>query len=223
MPVSRFHAAVVGAVAAAAVMLAGCSSHSTPTHTRTSPNVGGMRGDQLSRPVTLTAGDTSAVFRASTGGSTTLGELQRGALMLLYFGYTHCPDVCPTTMADLGQALRQLPVQVQEHTQVVFVTSDPARDTPPVMKAWLSNFDPQLPRHFVGLTAALHQIDQVATSVGVPLSPPVKQANGTISVQHGAQTLAFIDGKARVLWLAGTSVGDYAHDITALAQTVPAT
>ena len=57
----------------------------------------------------------------------------------------------------------------------------------------------------------------------MPLAPAVEQPNGTISVQHGAQTLAFVNGKARVLWLAGTSVGDYAHDITVLAQTVPAT
>ena len=171
----------------------------------------------------LSAADTSAAFRASTGESATLGELQRGTLMLVYFGYTHCPDICPTTMADLGQALQQLPAQVQAHTQVVFITSDPARDSAPVMKAWLANFDPHLPRPFIGLTASLTQIDKLAASIGVPLSPPVKQPNGTISVQHGAQTLAFVNGKARVLWLAGTSVGDYAHDITVLAQTVPAT
>ncbi len=173
--------------------------------------------------MTLSAADQSATFTTSTGATATLGSLQQGRLMLLYFGYTHCPDVCPTTMADLGQALRQLPVQVQAHVQVVFVTSDPARDTPPVMKAWLDNFDPQLPLPFVGLTASLKQIDTVATSVGVPLSPPVTESNGTISVEHGAQTLAFVNDKASVLWLAGTTVPDYAHDILQLADTVSST
>lgn len=110
---------------------------------------------------------------------------------------------------------------MQVHTQVVFVTSDPERDTPPVMKAWLANFDTGLAiTPFVGLTASLAQIDAVATSVGVPLSPPTQEADGTISVQHGAQTLAFVDGQARVLWLAGTAVGDYVHDIAALAETI---
>jgi protein SCO1/2 len=102
----------------------------------------------------------------------------------------------------------------------VFITSDPARDTPSAMKAWLANFDPGLPRPFVGLTASLKQIDTVATSVGVPLAPPVKEADGSISVEHGAHTLAFVNDKASVLWLAGTTVASYAHDINALAQTL---
>jgi protein SCO1/2 len=90
------------------------------------------------------------------------------------------------------------------------------------MKAWLANFDPQLPVPFIGLTASLRQIDSVATSVGVPLSPPVTEPDGTISVEHGAQTLAFVNDKANVLWLAGTAVPDYAHDITTLAETLSA-
>lgn len=122
-------------------------------------------------------------------------------------------------MADLGQALRGEPALIQARTQVVFVTSDPVRDTPDVMKTWLANFDPGVLLKFVGLTATPKQIDSVATSVGVPLEPPVKEPNGTYSVEHGAQTLAFVNDKASVLWLAGTSVADYAHDIDALAPS----
>jgi protein SCO1/2 len=183
------------------------------------PAAGAIRGDTLSTPVVLSAAARDAVFRTSTGGTTTLGDLQKNRLMLLYFGYTHCPDVCPTTMADLGQALRGEPALIQARTQVVFVTSDPVRDTPDVMKTWLANFDPGVLLKFVGLTATPKQIDSVATSVGVPLEPPVKEPNGTYSVEHGAQTLAFVNDKASVLWLAGTSVADYAHDIDALAPS----
>lgn len=179
-----------------------------------------LRGDQLPKPITLTAAAASATFHTTAGGTTSLSRLQSGKLLLLYFGYTHCPDVCPTTMADLGQALRQLPSITQAHTQVVFVTSDPARDSTAVMKTWLANFDAGLVMPFIGLTSNLRQIDTVATSVGVPLQPPVTEPNGTISVEHGAQTLAFVNGKARVLWLAGTSVGDYAHDISTLVNQV---
>ncbi len=170
----------------------------------------------LPQPVTLTHTDLSDLFDSSQGGQTSLAQQQQGRLMLLYFGYTHCPDVCPTTMVDLASALRLLPLQMQQAIQVVFVTSDPDRDTPAVMKQWLHNFDASLPRPYVGLTASVTQIDAVATSVGVPLEPPVTQADGTITVQHGAQTLAFRNGKAGLLWTAGTSPADYAHDIKLL-------
>lgn len=177
---------------------------------------GGFNGDKLGTPVQLTAADRAVHFDSSAGGTTTLGTLQQGKLMLLYFGYTHCPDVCPTTMADLGQALSKLPAQVQAHTQVVFVTADPDRDTPPVMKTWLSNFDQNVINPFIGLTADVKQIDAVAKSMGIPLEPPVKQPNGSITVQHGAQTLAFRNDQAGLVWTSGTSPTQYGHDITLL-------
>ena len=216
----RRAAALLAARALATLALSGCAAH----HGGGAPaSVSGgssseFDGDHLDRPVALPASAATARFRSSAGGATTLAALQHGHLMLVYFGYTHCPDVCPTTMADLGTALRQLPAQIQQATQVVFVTSDPARDTAPVMRAWLANFDAGLARPFVGLTAALPQIDRIATSVGVPLAPPVTHADGTVSVEHGAQTLAFVRDRATVLWLAGTTADDYAHDITALTE-----
>lgn len=213
--------ALLAAAAVTAGLVSGCGGPSAgASHPSTAST---YQGDQLGTPVVLSRPARTDSFTSSDGGPTTLAHLQQGRLMLLYFGYTNCPDVCPTTMADLGLALHRLPVQVQTHTQVVFVTSDPARDTPAVMKTWLANFDAGLPRPFVGLTASIAQIDAVAKSVGVPLSAPVTQPNGTITVQHGAQTLAFVGGRAEVLWLAGTSVADYAHDIARLATKVAGT
>jgi len=221
-------AATAALLLTAALALVGCgaSSADRPPATvstgtaSTGTSSAGLRGDRLSTPITLTAAAKADEFTSSAGGKTSLATLQQGHLMLLYFGYTNCPDVCPTTMADLGSALRQLPSQVQARTQVVFVTSDPARDTPTVMKAWLAHFDSGLIHHFIGLTAAITQIDAVAKSVGVPLSPPVRAPDGTITVEHGAQTLAFVDSAARVLWTADTPVPDYAHDIEQLAAGV---
>ena len=208
----------------AALCLTASACSSTTSHASSPIQVdggssapGGIRGDTLSPAVALTTSALDAVFDSSSGGTTTLRNLQKNHLMLLYFGYTHCPDVCPTTMADLGQALRTESPLIQARTQVVFITSDPARDTPDVMKAWLANFDPGLLLRFVGLTAPIKQIDSVASSVGVPLEPPVTEPDGTISVEHGAQTLAFVNDKASVLWLAGTTPADYAHDIVKLA------
>lgn len=209
-------AAFLALIATVAVTIAGCGSSGTSGDA--SP---GYRGDPLQPPTVLSPASAAATFRSTAGGTTTLGDLQKGRLLLLYFGYTHCPDVCPTTMADLGVALRKLPAATQNRTQVVFVTSDPARDDVPVMKAWLSNFDGGVAHPFVGLTASLKQIDAVATSVGVPLSPPSRDPNGTITVEHGAQTLAFVSGKAGLLWTAATSPDDYSHDISKLAATVP--
>lgn len=215
---------MLAGVAAVTLGLAGCSSSgpSGPAQVvQPSAASTGLRGAPVSPPTTLSPAARAEVFRSSAGGTTTLGALQRGRLMLLYFGYTNCPDICPTTMADLGQALRQLPPQAQAHTQVVFVTSDPARDTPAVLKQWLANFDDRLPLPFVGLTAATAQIDGLAKSVGVPLSPAVVGSDGTVSVEHGTQTLAFLDGRAPLTWLFGTKVGDYAHDIGRLVLRVP--
>lgn len=214
-------AAVLAGLAAVTLGLAACSSGGPSGAARVlapSTSSTGVRGLPLDPAVTLSAADRAAVFRSSAGGTTTLAHLQRGRLMLLYFGYTNCPDYCPTTMADLAQALGQLPRQVQAHTQVVFVTSDPQRDTPPVLAQWLANFDSDLPLPFVGLTGPIDQIDRLAKSVGVPLSPPVVEDDGTVSVQHGTQTLAFLDGAAPVGWLFGTKVPDYAHDIGQLAE-----
>jgi protein SCO1/2 len=218
----RARTAAVAAVAAVALLLTSCTSSggSSPAKVNAPTSSSGFRGDKLDQPIALDATARDAVFHSSSGGTTTLGKLQQGRLLLLYFGYTHCPDVCPTTMADLGIALRQLPSLTQAHTQVVFVTSDPARDTTAVMKTWLANFDSGLLLPFVGLTASIKQIDSVAKSVGVPLSPPVVAKNGSVSVEHGAQTLAFVDGKASVLWLAGTTSADYAHDIGRLVDQV---
>lgn len=175
-----------------------------------------MRGDVLDPPVALPA--SAGPFTSTAGGSTTLGQLQSGKLLLVFFGYTHCPDVCPTTMADVGQALRESIPDVRAATEVAFVTSDPLRDTPSVMHQWLSNFDTGLPNKFVGLTATTTLIDTTAKKVGVPLEPPVKQKNGTWTVDHGAQLLAFQNGQAHVLWLSGTTVADYKHDLTQLVE-----
>lgn len=214
--------AVVAAVLALGVLLAACSSGggSSPATVNAPTSSSGYRGDLLDKPITLSATARNAEFHSTAGGTTTLGKLQQGRLLVLYFGYTNCPDVCPTTMADLGNALRKLPSLTQAHTQVAFVTSDPVRDTTARMKTWLSNFDSGLLLPFVGLTASIKQIDSVAKSVGVPLSPPVVEKNGSVSVEHGAQTLAFVGGRASVLWLAGTTPADYAHDIGRLVDQV---
>lgn len=136
-----------------------------------------------------------------------------GKLTLVYFGYTHCPDECPTTMADLAAALRLTPAAKRAKVQVVFVTTDPDRDTAPVLKAWLAKFDPS----FIGLTGTVAQVDNAAKLAATPVEPPVKNPDGTIEVDHGTQVNAFgTDGLAHLVWLSDVAPADIAHDIALL-------
>jgi protein SCO1 len=136
-----------------------------------------------------------------------------GKLTLVYFGYTNCPDVCPTTMADIAAALRLVSATQRAKVSVVFITTDPERDTGPVMKTWLAKFDPT----FTALGGTVADVDNAAKLAGVPVNPPIKNADGTVEVDHGSQVTAFApDGKARVVWLQGMTPQDIAHDIPLL-------
>jgi protein SCO1/2 len=86
-------------------------------------------------------------------------QLLRGKWSAVYFGYSFCPDVCPTTLAALGQAVGDLGAKANNF-QVVFITVDPARDTPAALQAYLAN--PAFPRGMIGLTGSAAQIKAVA-------------------------------------------------------------
>jgi protein SCO1/2 len=208
----------VAAAIVAAVALGGCSAGSAgssgaPVVVGGAEKAGpGVRGTALGAPIDL----PDLHLTDTTGHPYDLRVHAPGRVTLLFFGYTHCPDVCPTTMADLAAALTQVSPDIRRRTSVVFVTSDPQRDTPPVIRHWLDSFD----SGFVGLTGELATIDAAARSVGVPLEPPRRQADGSWIVDHGAQVLAFgPDRRARVVYTAGTPVADYAHDLPLLLDS----
>ncbi len=131
-------------------------------------------------------------------------------LTLVFFGYTHCPDECPTTMATLASALLQLDDADRSNVQVVFVTTDPARDTGPVIRRWLDHFSSS----FVGATGSLATIKSVASAVGVPIAKGRRLPSGGYDVTHGTQVLG-LDGKNQipVEWTLGTTAPEFAHDI----------
>ncbi|GLW08034.1 SCO family protein [Microtetraspora sp. NBRC 13810] len=139
-----------------------------------------------------------------------------GRLTLTYFGYTHCPDICPTTMADLSAALRQLTPADRKRIAVVFVTTDPDRDTPEVIRSWLASFD----KSFIGLTGDYAKIRAAARTVGIGLEQPASKS-GDYEVTHGAQVIAFDDThRARLIFTSGTSPSDYAADLPRLLARV---
>jgi protein SCO1/2 len=140
-----------------------------------------------------------------------------GHPVLLYFGYTHCPDVCPTTMSDIALAKSKLSKADQDKLRVVFVSSDPVRDTPARLNTWLGAID----KSFIGLTGKFSTIQAAARSVGVGISAPVKEKDGSITVTHGAEVLAFWpkDNKAHVLYMSGVTAGQYAHDLPKIIRS----
>ncbi|HSC59343.1 MAG TPA: SCO family protein [Gemmatimonadales bacterium] len=143
-----------------------------------------------------------------------------GYLTLLFFGYTNCPDVCPLHMANIGAVMRQQPPEIANRVKVVFVTTDPERDSMAVLKAWLGRFDPQ----FIGLTGTHAEI--VAAQEAANQLPATKDtaaadrlANGGYSVGHSALVLAYTaDDSLRVVYPFGIRQEDWAYDIPRLAQ-----
>jgi protein SCO1/2 len=131
-------------------------------------------------------------------------------LTLVFFGYTHCPDECPTTMATLASALLQLDDADRSDVQVVFVTTDPARDTGPVIRSWLDHFSTS----FVGVTGPLATIKSVASDVGLAIAKGRRLPSGGYDVTHGTQVMG-LDGKNQipVEWTRGTTAPEFAHDI----------
>ncbi|MEU4118332.1 SCO family protein [Kitasatospora sp. NPDC028055] len=149
-----------------------------------------------------------------------LRQQTNGRTTLLFFGYTSCPDVCPTTMGDIGVAMKALSAEDRKKVNVVFVSTDPQRDTPKVLRTWLDSMGTD----FIGLTGDLAKVKTAAKSLGIMIEDPVVNADGTVTSTHGAQVLAFLpsDDKAHVLYMSGTEEKTYEHDLPLLAKGVAA-
>lgn len=160
------------------------------------------------------------VLNDTTGQPFDLRKQTAGKTTLLFFGYTSCPDVCPTTMGDIGVAMSKLSPEDRQKINVVFVSTDPERDTPQVLRLWLDSMG----KDFIGLTGDLEKVKAAAKSLGVMVEDPVVNKDGTVTSTHGAQVLAFLpsDDKAHLVYLSNSSIDVYAHDLALLAKGVPA-
>jgi protein SCO1/2 len=147
--------------------------------------------------------------RGSDGTNLTLSRY-RGKVVLLGFGYSHCPNVCPVTLAVLAQAHRKLG-SLGEQVQVIYLTVDPERDNAERLKEYLAAFDPT----FVGGTGSEAQMAAVRASYGVTAQ---KVGGGK---DYGVAHSSFVylitrDGKLRALMPFGHNANDYVHDISML-------
>ena len=216
--VSRNRSTAVLFLAAVALLaLAGCSGKAEKPDTpggaiiRSSQDPNGLRGATLDRPYSMPA----ATLTDTGGNPFNLVTSTKKPVTLVFFGYTNCPDVCPTVMADVASALTKLDQQVQDQIQMLFITTDPARDTGPVIRKYLDRFDPS----FVGLTGSLTSVKDIAKAVGVPVEGMQKLPSGGYEVGHGAQVIGFgKNDKATVLWLSNAAIGDLAHDFGKLVE-----
>ncbi|GHB02828.1 SCO family protein [Streptomyces termitum] len=157
------------------------------------------------------------VLTDTKGEEYDLRERTKGRPTLIYFGYTHCPDVCPTTMSNIAIAKRKLPQADQDKLQVVFVTTDPERDTSAELAKWLPAAGDA---SFVGLTGDFPAIQAAAKSIGIGIDPAKKEANGDVISMHGAQVVAFspTTDQGYVLYGEDTTPEDYAKDLPKLIK-----
>jgi protein SCO1/2 len=131
-------------------------------------------------------------------------------LTLVFFGYTHCPDICQTVMANVAAGLTRLDEAQREQVDVVFVTTDPARDDEQALRTYLDRFDPG----FLGLTGDLDTITDIGTTLGVAVEKGEKLPSGGYEVTHGTQVIGVdADDRAPIVWLQDTSAAEFAADV----------
>lgn len=198
----------------AAILIAGgtIGCHATPDAPLSAH---GFIGTELATPLPK----PGFQFTDSRGHSFQLDAATAGKVTLLFFGYTNCPDICPVHLANLAAVLDKMPDDIQRQVTVVFVTTDPARDTPAVLNAWVKGFDP----HFIGLTAADSIVAAAQRMMHVVAAVKGKpDAKGGYPVGHAAAVIAFTrDGLGRVEYPPGTRQRDWAHDLPLLVNYGP--
>lgn len=173
-------------------------------------STGAFAGHRLENPWRA-----SDVALTDTSGSPySLGRSTKDhPLTLVFFGYTHCPDFCPLVMNNIAAAFNRLDEDDRSKTGMVFVTSDPPRDTPSVLRTYLDGYN----KSFVGLTGKLPAIMKVADSFHVYISDGTKLPSGGYDVGgHTTYTFAVEDGKAVAYWEQSTSAPQFAADIHSL-------
>lgn len=211
LPAGRGHR-LIAALCLLPFLVAGCGSTSNPSQSpvKISAPTSDLHGATLGRPFR----EPDLTLTGTSGRPVNLMKATEGKLTMVYFGYTHCPDVCPTTMADLAGALRLLTPAQRARIAVVFISTDPWRDTPKVIKSWLASFNPS----FIGLTGDYAKIQAAAKSLGIPLERP-SSTTGEYEVTHGAEVLPFgTDHLAHVVYTAGVSSRDFAADLPKLLE-----
>jgi protein SCO1/2 len=189
-------------VAASLILLAGCDAPSSGGGAATSFKGIDITGADYARTLSLTD---------QNGQPRTLADF-RGKVTVVFFGFTQCPDVCPTTMAELAQVKASLGKD-GDRVQGVFVTVDPERDTAAVLKTYMGGFDPS----FIALRGSPEEIAATAKEFKVFYAKVPGKTEGSYSVDHTAGSYVFdAQGKVRLFVRYGGGTQALAADLKTL-------
>jgi len=199
---------VVVAAICAAALVSGCDLSAG------SVLRGEMRGMELDPPLAK----PSFVFPAADGRMYDFRKETDGDLALIFFGYTHCPDICPVHMNNIMAVLKKMSESDVRRVHVLFVTTDPARDTEQRLRDWLGMMDLRI----IGLRPTAEEAIRLQSQLGIQpalVLEPRAGHEGNYDVSHAAQVIAFApDNLGRVAYAAGTRQTDWAHDIPLLLR-----
>ena len=175
----------------------------------TDNNPDGLNGAVLARQYVV----PDVTLTDTEGGRFSLTEDTRAPFTLVFFGYTHCPDVCQVVMADITSAVARLDRADQRKVDVLFVTTDPARDDAKTLRKYLDRFNPR----FEGLTGDLKRIVKAGDALGVSIAKGRKLPSGGYEVENGTQNVG-VNARDRspIVWTEGTPPVQIAQDLTAL-------
>ena len=189
-----------------ALLLAGCNGNDVKP--------GDLHGHLVDPPFKVSA----TALEDTEGKPYSLVDNTDKRLTLVFFGYTNCPDICGTVMGNLASAMTRLDQRDRDQVDVVFVTTDPARDTGPVLRRYLDHYD----KSFIGVTddpADIDQIASVARSVAVGMGDQLPTGGYDVSAHTTQVTGIDSDNEAPIYWSQTTSSAQFAQDIHTLLGT----
>ena len=206
----RARLALVGAVAAV-LLLAGCggSGGGGPVSGVSTPGNHGYHGTYLGDAYPL----PSTVLTDTDGKPFSL-SVSKAPVKIVFFGYSHCPDICQVVMSTIASALIRLDPAQRADVQVSFVTTDPARDTEKVLRDYLDRFNSA----FVGLTGPLSSITAAGKPLRVFVERGKKLPSGGYEVDHSTYVYGAVGAHAEVIWDQATSPAEMRADIIKLLE-----
>lgn len=193
------------------LLISGCTVAPTaPTGQRNADPGGYAGGSSLPEPYAM----PEVSLTDTSGRPYNLSTTPSKPVTLMFFGYTHCPDVCIAVLSDVSLALQRLAPADRDQIQMIFITTDPARDQEKQIRRYLDRFNPT----FVGLTGSMSTIKRAASDVGVEIEGMKKLPSGGYEVGHSAQVIGFSRNSGVVIWTPGTPIAALKHDFALLVE-----
>jgi protein SCO1/2 len=198
--------ALVAGVLVALVTLTGCGS---------SPKNVSLYGTVVDPPYT----PSGTALTTTDGGTFSLAKDTTAPLTLIFFGYTHCPDICPAVMSSIASGLAKLSRTQQKQVKLYFISTDPKRDTPKVLADYVSRFNPT----FHGLGGDLKAVSAVAKALHVFVDDGTQLASGGYDPNSHGTYVFGINAKhqAPIFWNGETAPSEFASDFRFLLTKKP--